>query len=145
MLGLNSRPALKSAANAARLFSASARRDFSRLTMVGRMGTKPETAQTSDGREIVRYVVASNTGTKDKPITSWFRVTNFNPNQHSRLLSIPKGSLVLVESDASFATREDETGRRVQNLMLAHRNITLLKRPANNDAREDQGQHGGEQ
>lgn len=96
MFGLNSlRPALKTANTTTvfRSFSASARRDFARLTVVGRMGVQPEVTTTSTGREIVKYVVAASHGPRDNPQTSWFRITSFQPDGPGRkyLLNVPKG------------------------------------------------------
>lgn len=96
MFGLNSlRPALRTANTTTlfRSFSASARRDFARMTIVGRMGVQPDVTTTSTGREVVKYVVASSHGPRDNPQTSWFRISSFQPDGPGRkyLLNIPKG------------------------------------------------------
>ena len=72
----------------ARPFSSTPPSQFSRITIIGRLGAEPEVSATSTGKELVRYVLA--TGSKQ---TSWFRVTAF-PNEgpgRDRLLGLQKG------------------------------------------------------
>lgn len=77
-----------------RAFSASAARPRARITIVGNLAATPEVRSTSTGRDLIEYAVASNSGPKDKRITSWFRVVCFSDGEGPRrdyLTSLPKG------------------------------------------------------
>lgn len=76
----------------ARAFAATQRTPLARMSLIGRLGTDPELVNTSQGRELVRYVVASDSGPADNRQTNWFRVAAF-PEGKTRdyLLSLPKG------------------------------------------------------
>ncbi|KAK2853245.1 hypothetical protein FQN49_005261 [Arthroderma sp. PD_2] len=116
-----------------RSFSSTARRDFARLTVVGRLGTEPEVTTASNGREYIKYSVASTTGPRDNQQTSWFRISSFAPEGPSRdhLLSLPKGTLMLVEGDASLRVFEDSEGKKSSVLGVIQRNYNVLSRPFN--------------
>jgi hypothetical protein len=77
----------------ARAFSTSARRELARITIVGNLAGTPEVQETSSGRSVVRYNVASHSGPRDNRLTSWFRVTSSAPEGRLRdyMLTTPKG------------------------------------------------------
>ena len=79
-------------AGAARTLSTTSSRQFARISIVGHLGETPELHQAANGREVVRYVVASNKGKGENKTTSWWRISAF-PEGGSRdyLLSLPKG------------------------------------------------------
>lgn len=87
------RRATAAAPSLARAFSATARRDIAKITLVGNLAATPEVKATSTGREIVEYAVASNSGPRDNRTTSWFRVAAFIEEGPRRdfLTSLPKG------------------------------------------------------
>ncbi|EEQ29531.1 ssDNA-binding protein, mitochondrial [Microsporum canis] len=116
-----------------RSFSSTARRDFARLTVVGRLGAQPELTTSSNGREYIRYSVGTNYGPRDNQQTSWFRVTSFMPEGPGRdhLLGLPKGTLLLVEGDATMRTVEDNEGKKSSNLGFVQRHYDVLSRPYN--------------
>ncbi|QKX61079.1 uncharacterized protein TRUGW13939_08225 [Talaromyces rugulosus] len=113
----------------ARSFSSSPAHSLARLTITGRLAAEPELSSTSTG-EIVKYAVATSSGPKDNRQTSWFRIASFVPDGPSRayLLGLPKGSLVLVEGDATIRNYEDTEGKRHSTLSIVQRNIEVLKR-----------------
>lgn len=117
------RTTVRAARPAARAFSTSARRDIAKITIVGNLADTPELIATSTGREILRYAVASNSGSRDNRTTSWFRVTSFEPEGPRRdfLCTLPKGSLVYVEGDASINTYEDAEGKTRSSLNVVQR------------------------
>lgn len=78
-----------------RSFSASAAREFARLTIVGRLGAKPELASTRAGTEYVKFNVASSTGSAENRKTSWFKISSFRQNK-DYLLGLEKGSVAIV-------------------------------------------------
>jgi hypothetical protein len=86
------RRATAASAGAARSFSTTSPRSIAKMSIIGNLADTPELHQTSNGRELVRYAVASNTGPRDNRQTSWFRITSFNEGpRRDFLLSLPKG------------------------------------------------------
>ncbi|KAK2749826.1 ssDNA-binding protein, mitochondrial [Myotisia sp. PD_48] len=118
-----------------RAFSTTAARDFARLTVVGRLAGAPELITASSGREYVKYSIATNHGPRDNQQTSWFRISNFAPDSPSRthLLGLQKGSLMLVEGDASLKTYEDGEGRKITSLNVNQRSYQVLQKPSSSD------------
>jgi hypothetical protein len=76
----------------ARSFSTTTARPLAKITIVGNLADTPEVHPTSTGREIVRYAVASNSGSRENRKTSWFKVTSFAEGaSRDYLMSLPKG------------------------------------------------------
>lgn len=118
------RPAMRSAAPLARRnFSSTPSSKLARLTIVGNLGAEPEDAETPNGQKFVKYVVGTSFGNKENRQTSWFRVASFQPEGPARdfLLSLPKGSQVYVEGDASMRTFDDADGKRQSTLNIVQR------------------------
>lgn len=140
------RPSLRAASTAARSFSTTSRRDLARMILTGRLGTEPELQATASGREVIRYVVASDYGRTQSRKTDWFRVASFpdSESQKNFLLNLPKGyvlllfylgnkngrligglfvcsSLVYVEADTSLRQYEDAEGKKNTQLSLVQR------------------------
>lgn len=92
------RRAAISAPRAIRAFSTTPVRPVAKITIVGNLADTPELQATSTGREILKYAVASNSGTKDNRQTSWFRVTSFEAEGPRRdfLQSLPKGYVYVI-------------------------------------------------
>lgn len=76
-----------------RAFSTSRPSQLARVTLIGRLGVDAESTATSKGTPIIKYVLGSNTGSKENPETSWFRVTAFPKTDGSKeyLSSLAKG------------------------------------------------------
>lgn len=86
------RRAANVSASAARSFTTTTPRSIARINIIGNLADTPEVYQTSTGRELVRYAVASNSGPKDNRQTSWFRVATFVEGpRRDFLLGLPKG------------------------------------------------------
>ncbi|KAI0550220.1 nucleic acid-binding protein [Xylaria curta] len=117
---------------ASRTFSASARRDIAKVTLVGNLAATPEVKATSTGREIIEYAVASNDGSRENKHTSWFRVATFAEEGPRRdyLTSLPKGSTVFVEGDAVMNTYTDADGKTRSSLSIYQKNLEVLRRGA---------------
>ncbi|KAI0887138.1 nucleic acid-binding protein [Annulohypoxylon maeteangense] len=116
----------------ARSFSASARRDVAKITLVGNLAATPEVKATSTGHDVIEYAVASNSGSRDNRQTSWFRVAAFIEEGPRRdfLTSLPKGATVYVEGDAIMNTYNDAEGKARSSLSIYQRNLEVLRRPA---------------
>jgi len=115
---------------AKRAFSTSPQRsDFARLSVLGRLTSEPELINTSTGKELIRYTVASNFGPADNRTASFFRVASFAQDSHRDfILGIPKGSLVHVEADARVSQWEDEKGEKHSGLSLVANKIDVVQR-----------------
>lgn len=83
------------ASRSTRAFSSTPARPVAKMTIVGNLAASPELSSTSTGREILRYAVASTTGSGDNQKTSWFRITAFMDEGPRRdyFMSIGKGSV----------------------------------------------------
>ncbi|KAK4157239.1 single-stranded DNA-binding protein rim1, mitochondrial [Chaetomidium leptoderma] len=129
-------------ATAARTFSSTASRPVARITIVGNLADTPELRASSTGREYLRYAVASNSGPQDNRKTSWFNVSCFVPEGPRRdfFQSLPKGTLVMVEGDASMASYVDAENKPRQALNIKQNSLEVLRRPFNPAAGE--GEHG---
>ncbi|KAI1406673.1 nucleic acid-binding protein [Hypoxylon fuscum] len=125
------RRATAAAPSLARAFSASARRDIAKITLVGNLAATPELKATSTGRDIIEYAVASNSGPRDNRQTSWFRVAAFVEEGPRRdfLTSLPKGATVYVEGDAQMNSYTDAEGKPRSALSIYQKNIEVLRRP----------------
>jgi hypothetical protein len=77
---------------AARSFSTTTARPLAKITIIGNLADTPEVHPTSTGREVVRYAVASNSGSRENRKTSWFKVTSFAEGpSRDYLMNLPKG------------------------------------------------------
>ncbi|KAI1812071.1 hypothetical protein GGS20DRAFT_559630 [Poronia punctata] len=73
-----------------RSFSASARREVARITLVGNLGHAPTLKTTASGKEIVEYALATQDGSN---VPSWFHVAAFLEEGPRRqfMMNLPKG------------------------------------------------------
>ncbi|KAI5465619.1 hypothetical protein BGZ63DRAFT_109583 [Mariannaea sp. PMI_226] len=117
-------------ASAARSFSTSSPLSIARITIVGNLADTPELHSTSTGREILRYVVASNSGTRENRKTSWFKVTSFSEGgSRDFLMSLPKGTQVVIEGDISTSSYTDPQGVQRTGISVVQRSLDVLRRP----------------
>ncbi|KAJ5177140.1 uncharacterized protein N7482_003017 [Penicillium canariense] len=128
------RPSLglaRTAAQASRGFSSSASRSVARMIITGRLAAEPELQATASGQDVLRYAVGTSYGSKDNRQTSWFRVASFLPEgaQRDFIMSLPKGTLVYLEGDASMRTYEDADGKKHSALNIVQRSLEVLSRP----------------
>lgn len=64
-----------------------------KIQLIGRLAAEAELAATSDGTDMIRYSLATNSGTKENRKTSWWKVASFAGEGKGRdlLLSLGKG------------------------------------------------------
>ncbi|KAK3902036.1 glucose inhibited division protein A-domain-containing protein [Staphylotrichum tortipilum] len=131
-------------ATAARSFSSSVPRPVARITIVGNLADTPELRASSTGREYLRYAVASNSGSGENRKTSWFNVSCFEGEgpRRSFYQTLTKGTLVMVEADASMSNYVDSEGKPRQGLNITQRNLEVLRRPFNPAAGEGEQPQG---
>ncbi|KAK7949727.1 hypothetical protein PG984_002564 [Apiospora sp. TS-2023a] len=122
----------------ARGFSASAARPRAKITLIGNLAATPEVRPTSTGREVIEYAVASNSGPKDKRVTSWFKVASFEPEGPRRdfLTSLPKGATVLVEGNCVMNSYQDQEGNTRTSLSVYQTDLEVLRRPAQTEGEQ---------
>lgn len=72
---------------------------MAKISLIGRLAAEAELTPTSDGTDMIRYSLATNSGTKENRKTSWWKIASFAGEGRGRdlLLSLGKG-LVLRES-----------------------------------------------
>ncbi|EEH49719.1 uncharacterized protein PADG_05798 [Paracoccidioides brasiliensis Pb18] len=130
MRGLTTFRPLFRAPIATRAFSTTRPNAVARINLVGNLGGQPELRSTSTGRELVTYSVATSYGPKEDRQTSWWRITSFAPEGPARehLLSLPKGTLLYVEGDASMRSYEDSDGKKNSALNITQRHYEVLRR-----------------
>ncbi|EOD48880.1 Inorganic polyphosphate/ATP-NAD kinase predicted [Neofusicoccum parvum] len=126
-----------SAPVARRAFSSTPRAQLAKMTIIGRLGAEPEPVTTNSGREMVRYVLGTNTGRRENNETSWFQVASFDEGpRRDFLLGLPKGTLMHLEADAKMNVYENSEGQKVSRLNLTQRNIEILSRPRTQESSE---------
>ncbi|KAK8026593.1 ssDNA binding protein [Apiospora marii] len=116
----------------ARGFSASAARPRAKITLIGNLAATPEVRPTSTGREVIEYAVASNSGPKDKRVTSWFKVASFEPEGPRRdfLTSLPQGAMVYVEGNCVMNSYQDQEGNTRTSMSVYQTDLEVIRRPA---------------
>ncbi|KAI1826152.1 nucleic acid-binding protein [Xylaria intraflava] len=113
-----------------RTFSASARRDIAKITLVGSLAATPEVRPTSTGKDIIEYSVGSSDGKADNRHTSWFRVATFVEDGPRReyLTSLPKGTIVYVEGDVVMRSYTDGEGKARSATSIYQKSLEVLRR-----------------
>lgn len=71
---------------------------LAKISLIGRLAAEAELTPTSDGTDMIRYSLATNSGTKENRKASWWKIASFAGEGKGRdlLLSLGKG-LVLRE------------------------------------------------
>lgn len=64
-----------------------------KIQLIGRLAAEAELAATSDGTDMIRYSLATNSGTRENRKTSWWKIASFAGEGKGRdlLLSLGKG------------------------------------------------------
>jgi len=113
-----------------RAFSASTASRTATMTIVGRLTAEPELVNTSSGKDLVRYSVATNYGPSENRQTSFFRIASFEEgDRRNYLLTVPKGSLVCVVADARMSNYQSEDGSNKSSLSLVQNKLSVISRP----------------
>ncbi|SCW03143.1 LAFE_0G03906g1_1 [Lachancea fermentati] len=101
-----------------RAFHASSKRmNFSKMTIVGRIGSDFTEYTSSNNNKYLKYSIASQPR-RDGP-TNWFNITVFSDPQMNFLTQyVRKGALVYVEADAANYSFEREDGSKGTSLSL---------------------------
>ncbi|CCU98203.1 unnamed protein product [Malassezia sympodialis ATCC 42132] len=122
----------------ARSFSSTPSAALSRVTLIGRLVASPEVRESRNGKEYLRYVIATNDmpgppnedGTPAAPTSSFHSIFAFGESTVNRLRDVPKGSLMFVEGDFRVVrTPGDENLPPQDQWLVQHRNYRVLMRP----------------
>lgn len=64
-----------------------------KISLIGRLAAEAELTPTSDGTDMIRYSLATNSGSKENRKTSWWKIASFAGEGRGRdlLLSLGKG------------------------------------------------------
>lgn len=81
------------------------------ITVVGRLGNKPEIRVTSKGNEFVTFNLAVDDYNKGEKETTWFTVVDFTPNAKRRAEHLNKGSLVYIQGTERVRQYEDKDNK----------------------------------
>ncbi|AAS52540.2 AEL145Wp [Eremothecium gossypii ATCC 10895] len=122
-----------------RQFHASSRAlDFSKMMIVGRIGSDISQFVSQNDKKYAKYSIASQPR-RDGP-TNWYTITVFNEPQMNFLTQyVRKGALVYVEADAANNVFEREDGSKSYSLSLIQREINLIRngKPAEQAEQEE--------
>ncbi|CCK69204.1 Rim1p KNAG_0C00910 [Huiozyma naganishii CBS 8797] len=111
----------------ARFFHATARKfDFSKMTIIGRVGSEFTEFTSQNDRRYLRYSIASQP--RKDGATNWYNVTVFNEHHINFLTQyVRKGALIYVEADAANYVTEKDDGTKRYSLSLIQKEFNLLK------------------
>ncbi|KAL2835504.1 hypothetical protein BJY01DRAFT_252574 [Aspergillus pseudoustus] len=105
-----------------RAFSSSASRALTRVSVTGRLGATPELRTNKNGTEYISYSIASREFPRNgEQVTQWWRVAAHKAAQRDFILSLPKGSLLLVEGELNLSKYTDENGAERQSAIINQR------------------------
>ncbi|CCU81820.1 unnamed protein product [Blumeria hordei] len=103
------------------------RQNIAKITLIGRLGDRPQLLKTGSGQELLKYSVAvSGPGEDSKP--SWYRVAAFMQDGRLKdtLSALEKGTLVYVEGDTTMRSYEDAEGSPRVALDIIQRKFYIL-------------------
>ncbi|CEL00534.1 hypothetical protein ASPCAL00134 [Aspergillus calidoustus] len=118
-------------APANRAFSSSASRSYARVTVTGHIGFRPELRTSKNGNEYLAYSIAS-TPPGSEETTQWFNVVAHGIPEggfRSLLLSLQKGSYVLVDGELRVRPFTDKNGVQRESLHITQNGFEVLRRP----------------
>ncbi|CBQ69478.1 conserved hypothetical protein [Sporisorium reilianum SRZ2] len=137
MLGLNT--TRQTLVSGARMLSTSAvRNDLARMQVLGRLAADPELKTTKNGKDYVRYTVATSDpptgpaedGERPETTTSYHRFYVFGERGVDRMKSIKKGYRVLVDAEFRIERTPAEGELPAKDTLLAlHRGIQVIAKP----------------
>ncbi|MGA8596026.1 MAG: single-stranded DNA-binding protein [Bryobacteraceae bacterium] len=94
-----------------------------RVSIVGRLGSDPESGRSDNGVDYSRFSVAVGGKNED---AAWFRVTTFNGLSRIASDYLKKGNLVLVEGDLSVESWEDRDGNARTSVKVIAKDLLML-------------------
>ncbi|WFD05131.1 ssDNA-binding protein, mitochondrial [Malassezia vespertilionis] len=108
------------------------------MNLIGRLVSQPEVRESRNGKEYLRYVIATNdplgppqeNGTPAEPTSSFHSIFAFGESTVNRLRELQKGTLMYVEADFRVARTPGEGDMPPQDQILSqHRSYKVILRP----------------
>ncbi|PWN53361.1 hypothetical protein IE53DRAFT_366416 [Violaceomyces palustris] len=123
-----------------RAFSQSHSSNMARMQLVGRLVADPEIRSTKNGKDFMRYTVATTDpptgpvgedGERPPQTTSYHRLYVFGERNIERMKNIHKGYQVLVDADFRIERTPpaDGEGPARDTYLTTHRGIQVLSKP----------------
>lgn len=81
---------------------------MNKIFIMGRLGQEPDLKYTPSGKPVCKLSVATNDGTKEKPITSWHSVLVWEKQGENACKYLSKGKRVLIEGRVSYRQYTDK-------------------------------------
>ncbi|WFD29377.1 lipoyl synthase [Malassezia sp. CBS 17886] len=123
-----------------RAFSTTPSAALSRVSLIGRLVAPPEVRESRNGKEYLRYVVATTDplgppnedGSPPAPTSSFHSVFAFGDTTVNRLRDLQKGTLLFVEADFRVTRAPSDSDVPQDQWLVQHRSYNVLARPRNN-------------
>lgn len=110
---------------------------FSKLTIIGNLGSEPELKYTPQQTAVCNFTVATNEGRGEDQVTTWFRVTAWRKTAEACAKALKKGSLVYVEGSLQVENWVNKEGKNQVTLNLQAANVQFLANLREFDERPD--------
>ena len=94
--------------------------------IVGRLGASPEIKETTTGKKVARFNVATEYGYGDKATTEWFSVLAWEKLAGICENFLSKGKLVYVEGRMKTRSYDDKDGNKKYVTELIANNMRML-------------------
>ncbi|EPQ27557.1 uncharacterized protein PFL1_04695 [Pseudozyma flocculosa PF-1] len=131
---------VRAAVNSRALSTSAVRNDLARMQVLGRLAADPEVRSTKNGKDYVRYTVATTdppagppaeNGEPAQQTTSYHRFYVFGDRGVERMKSIKKGYRVLVDAEFRIERTPSPDGQSParDNLLALHRGIQVISKP----------------
>ena len=120
--------------------------DINNTTLGGRLGADPEVRNTSGGKTVTTFRLATTTGWGDHEGTLWTKVELWGDNGPKVAKFLSKGSPVSFDGSIEMEEWEDRDGNKRQSLKLKARNCYLPAKSKNDGDSADSrgaGSRGG--
>jgi single stranded DNA-binding protein len=101
-----------------------------KVTLIGRVGSKPEQRATKAGRPVVNFNVAVSAG-KDangEYISKWYPITCWDGRAELAVKLLEKGDLVMIEGSPEVSSWQDKKGEDHIELAVHCKYLQLLAR-----------------
>ena len=106
------------------------------ICFTGALGRDAEFKTTSNAM-LLKFTVASNTGWKDKKVTTWFSCTLWGKQAESLEQYLKKGTKVFVSGEFEAREYEKKDGSKGMSLDVRVDRIELLSKRENADSAAD--------
>lgn len=100
--------------------------NFNQLTCIGHVGRDAEQSFTPNGKSMLKFSVAMQSGWGDKKATTWLNVTKWNPPEWMAA-RITRGSAVLVQGEFTLREYDARDGSKKQSADLNAQTVVPME------------------